>query len=117
VSRRDEYRFFPACPESDLPPGSKRRVRVEGYDVCLYNVGGTVYASGDACPHERVSLGDGGTMDGELVVCGSHRWAFNVRTGDCMEDPVGHRLLRLPVGRREGVVYVGFPRRSGGGAA
>ena len=99
--------YYEACDETEVPPGAKLRVVVEGYPVALYNVDGTLYASGDYCPHERVSLGSGGTLDGEEITCGAHRWAFNVRTGVCLEDP-NFPLKRFPVGRKNGTVYVGF---------
>jgi nitrite reductase/ring-hydroxylating ferredoxin subunit len=103
------WRYYPACRADEIAPGAKRRLEIEGYDLCLYNVGGKYYASGDPCPHEHASLGDGGMMDGEQVVCGAHRWCFNVRTGECSEDSTGrYRLRTFPVGRKEGVIYVGF---------
>ena len=99
--------FYPACTAAELPEGTKKRVTVEGYDVCLANAGGTVFACGDICPHEHVSLGDGGTLDGEVLTCGAHRWDFNLRTGECLEDPA-FPLRTFPVGRKDGVLYVGF---------
>ena len=101
------YRFYAACPIDEVPDGSKRRVVVEGYEVCIFNVGGTLYASGDPCPHERVSLGDGGSLAGAIITWGAHRWQFNVRTGVCLEDP-GFPLRTHPVGRKDGTIYVGF---------
>jgi nitrite reductase/ring-hydroxylating ferredoxin subunit len=102
-----DHLFYPACAEDDVPEGGKLRVIVEGYPVCLYRVNGTYYASGDPCPHELLSLADGGALDGEIVTCGAHRYRFNVRTGECYEDP-GISLTRLPCGRKNGTVYVGF---------
>ena len=99
--------FYPACGEDDVPEGGKLRVVVEGYPVCLYRVSGTFYASGDPCPHELLSLADGGFMEGEIVTCGAHRYRFNVRTGECFDDP-GVHLTRLPCGRKDGTVYVGL---------
>ena len=99
--------FYEACRADAVPPGTKKKVIVEGYPVALYNVDGTIYASGDFCPHEHVSLSDGGKLDGEIVTCGAHRWCFNVRTGECLEDEA-FPLKRFPVGRKDGVVYVGF---------
>jgi nitrite reductase (NADH) small subunit len=102
------YLFYEACEEADLPAvGHGKRYLVEGYDICIFNVDGTLHASGDACPHERVSLGDGSTLDGEIVTCGAHRWQFNIRTGECLEDDA-FPLRKHPVGRSNGVVYVGF---------
>jgi nitrite reductase/ring-hydroxylating ferredoxin subunit len=99
--------YYEACDETEVPTGAKLRVEVEGYPVAIYNVEGTLYASGDYCPHERVSLSSGGTLEGEEITCGAHRWAFNVRTGVCLEDP-NFPLKRFPVGRKDGTVYVGF---------
>ncbi|MCK6526673.1 Rieske 2Fe-2S domain-containing protein [Myxococcota bacterium] len=101
------WRFYEACPEGAVPPGGKRRVVVEGYPVCLVNLGGTIHATGDYCPHEAVSLGDGGRVEGETLVCGAHGWRFDVRTGACQDDP-GVELPRFPVGRKDGWLYVGF---------
>lgn len=101
------WSFFPACPASDVPTGRTKKVRVEGFALCLTAVDGRVHACADACPHERVSLGDGGRMDGAEIVCGAHHWRFDVRTGQCSTD-AGTTLRRFPVGRKDGWIYVGF---------
>ena len=104
-----DYVFFPACPVADIPEGTKKRVLVEDYPVAIFNVGGTFYAACDPCPHELVSLGSGGSFEGEVVTCGAHRWSFNVRTGECYEDDDPcFRLKQLPIGRKDGMLYVGF---------
>jgi len=108
------YYFYPACTVDELPAGGRLRVTVEGYPLCLYNVDGTFFASADSCPHERVSLGDGGTLDGSTITCGAHRWSFDVRTGLCHNNP-GHRLRVFPVGRKEAQLFVGFWADEGDG--
>ena len=101
------YYFYPACETDEVPLGCHKRVAVEGYPVCLYNVDGTFHASGDACPHERVSLGDGGSLQGSTITCGTHQWTFDVRTGKCLNNP--ESLLRtFPVGRKGDTLFVGF---------
>jgi nitrite reductase/ring-hydroxylating ferredoxin subunit len=103
------FLFYEVCTEDELPAvGRGKRFEVEGYDLCIFNLNGTLHASGDACPHERVSLGDGATLDGEIITCGAHRWEFNVVTGECLED-ASFPLRKFPVGRKDGVIYVGFP--------
>ena len=101
------WMFYDACGAGDVPAGGKLRVMVEGYPICLVDVGGTLHATGDFCPHEGVSLGQGGRVEGEWLVCGAHGWSFNVRTGACADDP-GVDLPRFPVGRRGDRVFVGF---------
>ncbi|HCP48453.1 MAG TPA: non-heme iron oxygenase ferredoxin subunit [Deltaproteobacteria bacterium] len=108
------YYFYSACTVNDLPVGGRLRDAVEGYPVCLYNVEGTYFASTDSCPHERVSLGDGGTLDGATITCGAHRWSFDVRTGECHNNP-GHKLRLFPVGRKGDEIFVGFWVNEGDG--
>ncbi len=101
------WSYFPACPVLDVPEGGKKRVIVEGYALCLFQIDGTLYAAADACPHERVSLADGGKMVRGRIVCGAHHWVFDPKTGVCETD-AGHSLRRFPVGRKDGMIYVGF---------
>jgi 3-phenylpropionate/trans-cinnamate dioxygenase ferredoxin component len=81
---------------SEVPPGSMRRVTVDGHAVALVNVGGSLYAVDDVCTHEETSL-CGGTLSGEVVVCPKHGARFNVTTG---------RVLSLPAVRSLGVYPV-----------
>ena len=101
------YLYYEACDVAEIPEGGRLKVIIEDYPVALFNVGGTIYAGGDLCPHERVSLCAGGRLEGEIITCGAHQWRFNVRTGVCLEDS-GFPLKRFPVGRKGGTVYVGF---------
>ncbi len=99
--------FYEACDAADVPQGTCRKVTVEGYPVCISQVDGVFRATGDYCPHEGVSLGEGGHLQGEWLHCGAHGWAFNVRTGACADDP-GAELPRFPVGKQGSRLFVGF---------
>lgn len=65
---------------SDLPPGAMTRLLRPPYHVLVVNVGGTVHALEDACPHSGVSLCDG-LLEGERVTCSGHGWVIDVRSG------------------------------------
>ena len=69
---------------------------MNGRTVALFNVDGQLYATADACPHEGVSLGTGGDLEGEVVTCGYHFWSFNVRTGESA-DGMDERIESYPV--------------------
>ena len=43
--------FTKVSNTSDLQPGSKTRVEVDGESVLIANVGGTIYAISDTCTH------------------------------------------------------------------
>jgi nitrite reductase/ring-hydroxylating ferredoxin subunit len=81
---------------AQVPDGCMKRVEVDGEGVCLYNVGGEIFASLDACPHRGASLSEG-DLDGSVVMCPFHAWEFDVRTGECVSLPEARRLARLAV--------------------
>ncbi|HZN58453.1 MAG TPA: Rieske 2Fe-2S domain-containing protein [Planctomycetota bacterium] len=73
---------------SDLPPGTSRRVEVEGRGVALFNVSGQLYAIAERCPHRGGPLSEG-TVSGGNIVCPWHGWTFDVVTGHRVGFPEG----------------------------
>jgi len=71
---------------SQIPPGTTHRVVVDGSEILLCNVGGSIYAIEDVCTHDGGPL-DQGTLEGECVVCPRHGATFDVRTGDALTLP------------------------------
>jgi toluene monooxygenase system ferredoxin subunit len=64
----------------DLWEGEMLPIVVGGIDVLVLNVGGTVVAFEDRCPHVANPLSSG-MFDGELLVCAAHQWTFNASDG------------------------------------
>ena len=67
--------FSKAAGLAELPPGKARQVSVNGKAIGLYNVGGTVYALADTCPHRGAPLWEG-EVDGNEVTCPWHGARF-----------------------------------------
>lgn len=67
-------------------PGTTRRVMVDGLEVLLCNVDGTIYAIEDLCTHDGGPL-DQGALEGACVVCPRHGATFDVRTGQALTLP------------------------------
>ncbi len=63
-----------------LKPGEKKSFPLSGKMVLLVNVGGTIYALDNKCPHLGGSLADGNLEDVTLT-CPRHGAKFDVRTG------------------------------------
>jgi 3-phenylpropionate/trans-cinnamate dioxygenase ferredoxin subunit len=72
--------FTPTLTLGDLPPGSARKVVVDGHEVALVHTEGTVFAVGDQCSHADVSLSEG-EVDGCTLACWLHGSRFDLRTG------------------------------------
>ncbi len=70
---------------TDVPPGQCLAVEAEGVGVALFNVGGTIYALDNTCPHAGGPLGEG-TLDNDIVECPWHGWRYNVKTGERPEN-------------------------------
>lgn len=92
---------------SELPPGQMAYADVEGLPVALANVGGQIYAFGDACRHEGGPLSAGLLIDA-TVTCPWHGWAYDVRTGKSIVPPLGLRIPTYPVRLEAGQIWVGI---------
>ena len=84
-------RWVRVAAASDVPPGSAKAVAIDGRRFALYHdLDGGFFATEDACPHEGTSLSEGLFHQG-IVICRSHDWVFDVRSGACRNVP-GARL-------------------------
>jgi nitrite reductase/ring-hydroxylating ferredoxin subunit len=90
---------------ADVPPGSVRRVVVEGIAIALCNVAGELYAVDDECTHAFASLSEG-TLSGDSLECPLHGGCFDVRSGAARGGVVSEDLRRFAVRHEDGAVYV-----------
>jgi nitrite reductase (NADH) small subunit/3-phenylpropionate/trans-cinnamate dioxygenase ferredoxin subunit len=77
---------FTVAKLADVPPGQCLSVEAGKITVALCNLGGTVYALDNACPHAGGPLGEG-FIEGECVECPWHGWRYNVKTGERPANP------------------------------
>jgi nitrite reductase (NADH) small subunit len=103
------------CPAAELPPGSRKIVRVGAVEVGVFNVAGEYYALPNICTHQFGPLCEGqvsGTVlarrendfrlewahEGKIVVCPWHGLEFDLTTGRCVALPkVKLRAYRVRV--------------------
>jgi 3-phenylpropionate/trans-cinnamate dioxygenase ferredoxin subunit len=70
-------------PLADLPEGTARRIDVGGRAVALVRIGDDVYAIGDVCSHQDISLSEGEVLcDDKQLECWKHGSAFSLETGE-----------------------------------
>jgi len=79
-----------------VPPGTARRVVVDGNEIALCNVGGELYAVDDVCTHAWASLSEG-VLVGAQLECPLHGGCFDVRTGAADGGIVTEDLRRFAV--------------------
>lgn len=89
---------------TDLAPGQKKCVVLNGKKISVFNVAGEFHAIDDACPHRAGPLSDG-DLEGDVVTCPWHGWRFNVKTGQGTDFPQA-KVAHYPVDTAGGMIVV-----------
>jgi nitrite reductase (NADH) small subunit len=98
--------FVTVAKLSDLRPGECKAIEVEGKELALFNVEGTIYALDNTCLHQGGPLGEGDLSNG-IVTCPWHGWEYDVCTGKvCGDDSMGVATYRVQVEGNEVKVEV-----------
>lgn len=90
---------------ADVPEGQMLAVEVAGEAVCLYNLGGSVYATQNVCTHAEASLAEG-FIDGDCIECPLHQALFDIRTGKVKSPPATEDLRVYPVRVEDDAILV-----------
>ena len=91
---------------SDVPEGGTLAVEADSELVCLYNLGGRIYATDDICTHEEASLADG-FIEGDCIECPLHQARFHIPTGEVRAPPADTNLRVFPVNVEGNDILVG----------
>jgi ferredoxin-nitrite reductase len=76
----------PTIRSADIAEGAGKTLTVNGAEIAVFRVGGTVCAIANQCPHAGASLAEG-LVEGDEVLCPLHGHRFNLKTGACSTDP------------------------------
>ena len=76
--------------------------------IALYQLGGRLWATADACPHAGASLWEGG-LDGEVITCPRHGSQFRVTDGARVRGPADTGVRTFPVVIEAGEAFVELP--------
>ena len=70
-------------PLEDLAPGTARQVIVGEHRIAVVRIDDDVYAIGDVCSHQDISLSEGEVLCEERSIeCWKHGSAFSLETGE-----------------------------------
>jgi nitrite reductase (NADH) small subunit len=90
-------------PAAGFPDRGLEGRRIRGVRLCIGRSGDVHFAIDDTCPHAGGSLSEG-LVDGDLVICPLHAYAFEILTGACVDDAhcsVSSYPVRVENGRVE----------------
>ncbi|MGE0827289.1 MAG: Rieske (2Fe-2S) protein [Candidatus Binatia bacterium] len=91
--------WLEACPLDELPVGSRKLVKLNGIDIALFNISGTIYAIKNRCPHRSGPLIRGFTDEAGGVKCPMHGWRFDLRDGSS-ERPAHATVYQVRIENR-----------------
>jgi nitrite reductase/ring-hydroxylating ferredoxin subunit len=102
--------FVRVARVDEIPIGRGLRVGVGEVMIGLYRVGDAIHAMEDACPHAGFPL-SAGSLQGCVIVCKAHGWAFDIRTGFDPDHADGFPIPCFAVRVHGGEVFVDLEKR------
>ena len=85
------------CPLEELRSGEARRFDVAGHRIAVVRIDDDVYAIGDTCSHQNVSLSEGEVDTDELSLeCWKLGSTFSLETGEALSSGQAGARLRRP---------------------
>jgi 3-phenylpropionate/trans-cinnamate dioxygenase ferredoxin component len=95
------------CRLDELPDGGARRFEVDGHAIAVVRIGEDVYAIGDQCSHQDISLSEGEVdPDDRTLECWKHGSTFDLRTGKPETLPATRPVPVYDVAVQDGTVFV-----------
>ena len=106
-----EAQWVTVASTDDIGDGELLLVEAGGEEICLYNLGGTVYATENTCTHGQASLAEG-FIEGDCIECPLHQGMFDIRTGKATQAPATEDLRVFPVQFKGNEIQVDIARES-----
>jgi len=76
------------CRFDELAPNTARRVDLDGVHIAVVRIGDDVYAIGDVCSHQNISLSEGEIHpEDKSIECWKHGSEFSLETGEALTLP------------------------------
>ena len=101
--------FVKVADLSEVPPGEMLLVDLQGDEVALANVNGTIYAFADMCTHMGGRLCQG-LLEDTTVTCPLHGGQFDATTGEAKTPPAEEDLTTYQVQVNDGgEIHVAAP--------
>ena len=104
----DATRRIAVADLADVPPGTMKMVQIDGTDILLINLDGTLHAMQGVCSHEYFEL-DKGFLTGDSLTCALHLSRFDIESGDALDPPAELPLMKYPVFAEDGRVVLELP--------
>ncbi len=102
------HQFHRVAATSDVPAGEGLRVKLDQYEIAVFNIDGEFYAIDDVCTHAFALLSEG-FVEGDVIECPLHSGRFEIKTGKAVAAPCTVDVRTYPVRREDDAILVGLP--------
>lgn len=99
--------FVTVGDTSEVPEGEAKSFDVNGAEIAVARVQGSLYAFSDICTHRQCNLALGGELDEFEIECECHGSMFDVRTGEVRNPPATEPLETFDAREVDGQIQVG----------
>ena len=99
-------KYVRVMKEGDLPIGKSVVVTAKGEDIALFNYKGKYFAVANKCLHKGSPLAEGRIEEG-VIICPNHEWRYDIKTGECSQNPYMKTVVYPVKVHKEGV-YIGI---------
>ncbi len=103
-------KFKKVAKTTELPPGSRKIVDVDGYVVALFNVDGEICAIEDVCTHDGGPLAEGAIVRPGVIACPRHGAEFELCTGRALTLPAYEPARTFAIKVEGGHIYIEVER-------
>jgi len=77
-----EISFTKICSVDDLIENAGKRFIINETEIAVFKSNGKIFALNNICPHQHTALIYDGFIEDGCVVCPTHGWKFDLRTGN-----------------------------------
>jgi 3-phenylpropionate/trans-cinnamate dioxygenase ferredoxin subunit len=103
-----ELEYVTVFMVSELGPGQRKLVDVDGEPLVVFNIAGRYFAIADRCSHDDGPVGEG-EVAAETIECPRHGARFSLETGKALSLPAVVDIPAYPVRVVDQEVQVGLP--------
>jgi 3-phenylpropionate/trans-cinnamate dioxygenase ferredoxin subunit len=97
--------FIRVCRADEVEEGRIKPVKVNGREIILTRISGSVYALENICSHDGGILGGGVIADGQIE-CPRHGAHFDIKTGEATRMPAVADIETFEVKEDDGQILV-----------
>jgi nitrite reductase/ring-hydroxylating ferredoxin subunit len=97
--------FVTVGTADEVGEGQVRGYEVNGTQVAVSRVAGTLYAFNDVCTHRGCFLASG-EIEGTAIICECHGSMFSMENGEVLEGPAEDPVASYSVREQDGQLQV-----------